>query len=59
MLTKGGKMAENIPVFEQIDPDTKNKIEKLKDDYAVAYDGSMVKINDYLENPETTRDEAK
>lgn len=52
-------MSETIPVFEQIDEDTKNSIEKLKDDYAVAFDGSMVKINDYLENPENPRDEAK
>jgi hypothetical protein len=52
-------MSQQMQVLEQIDPNTQEKIEKLQDNYAVAYDGSLVKINDYLENPETPRDETK
>ncbi|MBM2820545.1 MAG: hypothetical protein HW405_305 [Candidatus Berkelbacteria bacterium] len=52
-------MSETAPVFEQIGPKAKQDIEKLQENYTIAPDGCMVKINDYLANPETVRDETK
>ena len=44
-------MAETAPVLEQIDPETKQEIENLREDYTIAPDGTVVKINDYFANP--------
>lgn len=52
-------MPETAPVIEQIDPEIQKDIKDLEENYAAAPDGSVVKINDYLENPETPRDETE
>ena len=41
------------PVLEQIDEKTKEKIKDLQEDFTIAPDGTVVKINDYFANPET------
>jgi|GEM_PF-5383337 hypothetical protein len=45
-------MSETAPV-EQLDPETKEEIKDLQEDYTIAPDGTVVKINDYFANPET------
>ena len=46
-------MPETVPVLEQLDPQTKEKIKDLQEDFTIAPDGTVVKINDYFANPET------
>lgn len=46
-------MTEIAPTIEQIDEKTKEEIEELQQDYTIAPDGTVVKINDYFANPET------
>jgi len=50
---------EKIEVLEQVDTETKEAVDKLEKDYAIALDGSIVKINQYFDNPETSRDAIK
>lgn len=52
-------MSETIPVYEELNPQTKQEIREFQEDYATAPDGTVVKINDYLANPETPKDETK
>ena len=46
-------MPENLPRIEQLDEKTRKDIEDLQEDYTIAPDGTVVKINDYFANPET------
>lgn len=50
---------EKIEVLEQVDNETKEAVEEMEKDYAVALDGSIVKINQYFDNPEVSRDAVK
>lgn len=48
-----------IDVFEQIDPRVSKQIEELEKEYTTAIDGTLVKINNYFNNPEMRQDEIK
>ncbi len=50
---------EKIQVLEQVDTETKEAVEEMQNDYAVALDGTIVKINQYFDNPEVSRDAIK
>jgi len=50
---------EKIEVLEQVDTDTKEAVDEMEKDYAIALDGSIVKINQYFDNPEVARDATK
>ena len=46
-------MPETAPRMEQLDEETQKEIKDLQEDYTIAPDGTVVKINDYFANPET------
>jgi len=45
-------MAETVS-REQLDERTQKDIKDLRENYTIAPDGTVVKINDYFANPET------
>lgn len=46
-------MSKIAPTMQQLDEGTREEIEELQEDYTIAPDGTVVKINDYFANPET------
>ena len=44
---------EKAPVFEQLSPETQKTKEEIEAKYTVAPDGTIIKIHDYFDNPET------
>ena len=46
-------MPKSPPRIEQLDEETQEEIRDLQKDYTIAPDGTVVTINDYLDNPES------
>ncbi len=48
--------AGKVPVVEQLNEAEKIE-QKLKKEYTLSPDGTIIKINDYLENPESATEQ--